>query len=181
MAHSIELLLDSGADAEVRSTWRTLAEAGLPSPHRIAATTNRPHVTLVAAAHIDRGVDAALADLTPMLPLEAMIGAALVFAGPRHTLARLIVPSAALLDLHAAVDRLCRPWTTGEPFPHCRPGEWTAHVTLGRRLDAADVGAALTVIAEQSADTACRFVGLRRWDGDRRVEHLLVGEPGDLH
>lgn len=176
MAHSVELLLDPTADLAIRSAWRTLAAAGLPSQARITAASNRPHVTLIAAGHIDAGGDASLRDLASLLPLEVTIGAALVFSGPRHTLARLIVPTADLLEFHTAVDRLCRPWIAGEPFAHCRPGQWTPHVTLGRRIEAGDIGAALALLTERDpAGMTCQITGLRRWDGDRRVEHLLVG------
>lgn len=35
MAHSIELLLDPDSDAQIRSIWSALAEAGLPSQLRV--------------------------------------------------------------------------------------------------------------------------------------------------
>lgn len=173
MAHSIELLLDAQTDAAIRSDWQNLADAGLPSQLRVGSPTNRPHVTLLAAPWIDADVDDALRALSRRLPLPCRVGAPVVFTGPRMVLARLIVPSAALLNLHQEVCRICLPRLNGEPFGHCLPGNWTAHVTLGRRLPAADIGAALAVTA--GADLVARFVGLRRWDGDNRIDHLLVG------
>lgn len=173
MAHSVELLLDPASDAAIRSIWRALDDAGLPSAMHVKSDSNRPHVTMLAAAHIDGGVDDALRELAPEFPFRCVIGAPVVFPGPRMTLARLIVPSAGLLALHRDVYRRCLPYVTAEPFPHCVPGHWTAHATLGRRFTADAVGAALAVI--DGTDIAAEVVGLRRWDGDARIDHLLVG------
>lgn len=172
MAHSIELLLDPVSDEAVRAEWQALADAGLPSQSRVKSDTNRPHVTLIAAARITPGVDAALRTLTGRLPFDCVVGAPLVFGGPRHTLARLIVPSRDLLALHEDVYRMALPHLEGEPFGHCRPGNWTPHATLGRRFTEAEIGAGLAVVG---GDIAARVVGLRRWDSDERVDHLLVG------
>jgi len=175
MAHSIELLLDAHSDAAVRAQWQALADAGLPSHLRVTSATNRPHITLVAAQRISPGADEPLRGLASRLPLECVIGAPLVLGGPRLTLARLIVPSAALLDLHAEVYQLALPHITGEPFAHCSPGHWTPHATLGRRYTAEQIGPALATVADNAAALAARVVGLRRWDSDERVDHLLVG------
>lgn len=180
MAHSVELLLDPRSEAVVRSQWQALADAGLPSQLRVTSPTNRPHVTLIAATRIGPAVDAALRTLADRLPLDAVIGAALVFgaqssAGTRHTLARLVVPSAELLALHAEVYRLALPHVTGEPYPHCRPGHWTPHVTLGRRIAEAEIGPALAVVDDGAGDISAQPAGLRRWDGDERTDHVLVG------
>ena len=175
MAHSIELLLDPGSDAAVRAQWQALADAGLPSQTRVKSASNRPHITLVAAQRISADVDDALRELASLLPLDCVLGAALVFGGPRLSLARLIVPSAALLHLHAEVYRLTLPRITGDPYPHCRPGHWTPHATLGRRYTAEEIGPALAVVNDSGGDLAANGVGLRRWDSDERADHLLVG------
>ncbi len=188
MAHSIELLLDPHSDAAIRSQWQALADAGLPSQLRVSSPTNRPHVTLVAAARISPAVDEALRALAGRLAFDCVVGAPLVFGpkprgGGRHTLARLIVPSAELLALHAVVYRLALPHVDGQPYPHCRPGHWTPHVTLARRLTAAEIGPALAVVHEGAdegagdgaGDGAARMTKLRRWDGDQRIDHILIG------
>ena len=185
MAHSIELLLDPGSDAHIRTTWSALAQAGLPSQERVTSSTNRPHVTLLAAQRISPDVDDVLRPLAAHFPVACVVGALLVFGGPpgrhrrsasaAHTLARLIVPSAELLALHEEVYRLCLPYLFGEPFEHCRPGRWTAHATLGRRLTADEVGLAMTVVNSNGDDLPADVTGLRRWDSDGRVDHLLVG------
>jgi hypothetical protein len=213
MAHSIELLLDAHSDGVIRAAWQALADAGLPSQMNVKSATNRPHITLLAAERISPDVDEVLNELAPRLPLACVVGAHLVFGRPVFgrpvfgrpvlggpvlggpvldgsslTLARLIVPSAELLALHAAVYRLTMPFVTGQPFPHCRPGHWTAHATLGRRLTPVQVGAALALAPEVAPEVApgltapdltapdltAEVVGLRRWDSDARTDHLLI-------
>ena len=175
MAHSIELLLDTDSDAAVREQWQALADAGLPSQLRVKSATNRPHITLVAAQRISADVDEPLRGLASLLPLDCVLGAPLVFGGPRLTVARLVVPSPALLEIHDEVYRLTVPYVTGEPYAHCSPGHWTPHVTVGRRYTADEIGAALAVVNGSGGDTGARVTGLRRWDSDERVDHLLVG------
>jgi hypothetical protein len=46
---------------------------------------------------------------------------------------------------------------------------------LGRRFTPEQIGAAVQVIDGLCADLSARIVGLRRWDGDLRVEHMLIG------
>lgn len=184
MAHSIELLLDDGTDDAIRAMWQSLDAAGLPSQMHVKSPTNRPHVTLIAAQRISPEVDDVLRGLAGRFPVGCVVGAPLVFGGRQdrhrrsasamHTLARLIVPSADLLALHDEVFRLAQPHVAGEPFDHCRPAHWTAHVTLGRRFSAEQIGVAMGVINENGDDLSGRAVGLRRWDGDERVDHLLV-------
>lgn len=175
MAHSIELLLDADSDAALRSQWQALDDAGLPSQVHVKSATNRPHITLVAAPRISPEADDQLRALAARFPLDCVVGAPLVFGGPRLTLARVIVPTAALLDLHAEVYRRSLPHVHGEPFGHCEPGRWTAHATLGRRYTVEEIGPALAAVAGSGTDLFARVIGLRRWDGDARVDHLLVG------
>jgi hypothetical protein len=185
MAHSIELLLDPRTDTAIRAAWQALADAGLPSQVNVKSSTNRPHITLLAAERISPDVDEVLRGLAPRLPLACVVGAHVVFGGPVFggsslTLARLIVPSADFLALHAEVYRLALPFVTGQPFPQCRPGHWTAHATLGRRLTGTEVGAALGLAEEVAADfmtsdLMAEVVALRRWDSDARTDHLLIG------
>ncbi|MGV0993983.1 MAG: 2'-5' RNA ligase family protein [Mycobacterium sp.] len=173
MAHSIELLLDDDSDQAIRTQWQALADAGLPSQLRVKSATNRPHVTLIAAGQISPDVDDVLRGLAGRLPFGCVVGAPLVFGHESMTLARLIVPSAELLDLHAEVFRCTSAHLTGEPFGHCRPGHWTAHATLGRRFTSDEIGRALAAVGD-ARDLPARIVGLRRWDSDQRVDHILI-------
>ncbi len=171
MAHSVEVLFDPETDGAVRRDWTALAEAGLPSQAHHRSPTNRPHVTLTVGDRIDPGVDADLAAPAGLLPLRCLIGAPIVFGRRSLTLVRLIVPSAELLRLHESVDTVCRNRVDGGPFAHARPGRWTPHVTLCRRLAPADLPAALAALGPD--DVAGTFAGLRRWDGDARVDRLI--------
>ncbi|OPX11185.1 2'-5' RNA ligase family protein [Mycobacterium sp. AT1] len=172
MAHSVELLFDSDAEHAIRRQWAALVEAGLPSQAHHRSPTNRPHVTLTVAERIDAGVDVALRELAGRLPLPCRIGAPVVFGRKTLVLARLIVPDAGLLRVHESVDAICGPHMPSGPFPHARPGQWTPHVTLARRLAPADLGAALDAVYAEAADGT--FAGLRRWDGDARVDTLIT-------
>lgn len=172
MAHSIEVLLDERADTAIRRLWQGLADAGLPSQLRVTSDTNRPHITLIAAERIAPEVDHALTELDDLFPMRAALGAPLVFGGGRLTLARLVVASKSLLALHEQVYEICQLYVSSL-YAHSAPGHWTPHVTLGRRFTSAQVGQALAIdgiAAEIDAD----IVGLRRWDGDAHVEHMLI-------
>ena len=175
MAHSIELLLDDHSDAAIRMVWHRLDDAGLPSQLGVKSATNRPHVTLLAADHISAAVDDELMQLRARFPLPVVVGAPLIFGGGTLTLARLIVASADLLELHRDVVDRCLPYLPQEAFAHSAPGHWTPHVTLGRRFTAEQVAHALDVMDGLSAEISADVVGLRRWDGDQRVEQVLIG------
>jgi len=87
-------------------------------------------------------------------------------------LARLLVPTTELLQVHAEVHRLCLPHMKPDPMANSLPGQWTAHVTLARRVVPAQLGKALR-IAGRPAEIAGTVVGLRRWEGDKKLEHLI--------
>lgn len=174
MVHSIELLFDADTDAAIRRVWQELADAGLPSQAGVKAPTNRPHVTLLAATRIEPAVDSLLAKFRRQLPLRCVIGAPLLFGGSRFTLARLVVPSHDLLSLQERTHHACLPHLGRGPAAHCAPGQWTPHTTLCRRLDSTEVGRALTTVRALTRDRSGRITGLRRWDGDARVERMLI-------
>lgn len=168
MAHSVELLFDPDTEAELRRIWDDLAAAELPS--RVPA--GRPHVTMAVAERIAPDVDALLRPVAQQLPLDCDVGAPLLFGQSNAVLARLIVPTAELLALHADVHRICGPHLLPGPLPHSVPGQWTAHVTLARRIEGAQLGPVLR-IAGQPVEIRGRLAGLRRWDGTERVEYPI--------
>ncbi|MGB3481242.1 MAG: 2'-5' RNA ligase family protein [Mycobacterium sp.] len=200
MAHSIELLFDDVTDGVLRGRWDALAAAGLPSQVRVSSPTNRPHVTVTVADGISAAVDADLRGLAGLLPLPCLLGAPVVFghlpalstgrggdgaAGRllelgeprgrrRLTLAQLVVASAPLLELHRAVHTICVPHLTPGPAPHSLPGQWIPHATLARRMSAEQLASAIAAVPGISAECRGAVVGLRRWDGDARVEHVLI-------
>lgn len=196
MAHSIELFFDDETDAALRAVWVALTDAGVPSQLRVSSTSNRPHVTVAVAGRIDPAVDGELARVRDRLPLPCTVGAPLIFGHPpkltngpesaseigqfvdlgvgRFTLAHLIVPSTALLELHGEVNRICAPHMSSWRAPHTDAQQWTPHATLGRKLTAEQVAVALAGVRGVTQERHASFVGLRRWDGDARVEYRLA-------
>ena len=168
MVHSIELVFDHDTEAVIRRIWADLADAGIPSQ----APASRPHVTLAVAERIDVDVDELLRPVSKRLPLVAAIGAPVLFGRANVVFARLVVPTTELLALHAEVHRLCVPHLVPAPMANSLPGQWTAHVTLARRVGGGQLGRALR-IAGRPSQIDGRFTGLRRWDGNKRVEHLI--------
>lgn len=168
MVHSVEVVFDATTETTLRGVWADLAAAGIAS----AAPTARPHATLTVAERIDEQVDGLLASLTDRLPLRCVIGAPLIFGRGRVVLARLLVPSAELLALHAEVYARCLPHLAPGPMPHIEPGQWTGHVTLARRVGPDQLARALTIAGRPATITGAA-AGLRRWDGDQRVEHPI--------
>lgn len=174
MTHSIELLPDDSSSARIRAQWAALLDAGLPSRARVTSETNRPHATLLAAPSIGVGALAALGPLAMRLPVACTLGAAVIFpAGAQWTLARLVVPTTELLSIHATAVRLVTPLLTDSAYGHCTPGRWTPHLTLARRLTAAQVTESLSVIDATQAPIT--FDAVRLWDGDARTEQVLSG------
>jgi 2'-5' RNA ligase len=56
--------------------------------------------------------------------------------------------------------------------PHTRPGEWTPHVTLARRLRVSDIPAARGLV---SGELHGQVAALRRWDAASKTVTSLVG------
>ena len=168
MVHSVELIFDPDTETAVRQIWDELREAGIPSQTPAA----RPHATLTVAERIDPEVDALLASLLPRFPLRCRLGAPLIFGDANAVLARLLVPTIELLDIHAQVHRMCLPHLHPGPMPNALPGEWTAHVTLARRVVPARMGLAVR-IGGKPREIEGVVVGLRRWDGDSRIEYPI--------
>ncbi|UYM03910.1 2'-5' RNA ligase family protein [Solicola gregarius] len=168
MTQSVELLLDDDADAGVRGEWSALQKAGLPSQGANPADTNRPHVTLWAGDALDPSDEGALAELASGLPMPLRLGALACFGRRRFVLVRFVVTSVPLLMLQASVARVCGV----DPRSTLAPGQWTPHVTLARRLTAAEVGRAVDALG-RAPERAAEAIGWRRWDGDARREWPL--------
>lgn len=172
MVQSVELLLDARLDAAVRTEWSALLAAGLDSQARIHAESNRPHVTLGVAQSIPPGIEGAMRERIDGTPVPLRLGGVVVFGDRHATLARLVVPSTALLELHAAVFALLEQ-CPGIPR-HIRPGEWTPHVTLARRVSAGRIGAAIVATGAGGRDLTGTSAGIRRWDGRAKHEWRVV-------
>lgn len=168
MVHSVELLFDAATETRLRQIWTDLAAADLPG----RVPTGRPHVTVAVAERIAPDVDELLLPIARQLPLACRIGAPLLFGQSNAVLARLIVPTAELLALHAAVHQVCGPHLHPGPLPHSLPGHWTPHVTLARRIDGAHLEPVLR-IAGRPVEMHGALTALRRWDGTERVEYSI--------
>jgi hypothetical protein len=169
MVHSVELVFDPDTEAAVRRIWDGLREAGIPSQ----APASRPHATLTVAEHIDPEVDSLLTVLTNRFPFPCRIGAPLLFGRAKAVLARLVVPTTELLDVHAEVHRLCLPYLLPAPMSNALPGQWTAHITMARRVVPGQFGRAVR-IAGKPSEIAGRVIGLRRWDGNSKREYPIT-------
>jgi 2'-5' RNA ligase len=170
--HSIELVLDDDTDRQIRAEWNQLAGAGLPSQARHTGASNRPHITLALAAALDAADGGRLTTAAAALPMPITIGSLLVFGSLRFVLARLVVPSVALLETQSAVTA-----ATAEPVdPHGNfsAGQWTPHVTLARRLTADQLAEAVTALGELPA-IAGAATRARRWDMSAKLEAWIDG------
>ena len=183
MVHSVELLFDSETEAAVRRIWDDLTNAGVRSQAAQQSPSNRPHVTLAVAEHMDDAVNDALRPLLGRLPLACTIGAPMLFGRGPFTLVRLVVPSAELLALQAEVHEVCLPHMSPGPLPHADPGHWTPHVTLARRVDRGQAGRCAVAAPDvaRSAGSGRRASALGRQQPrgvrDLSVVSLMVSVP----
>lgn len=162
---SLEIVFDDETDAAIRAEWDALAAAGLPSQARHTGETNRPHITMLVRPELG-ALEAG--PLSAALPLELRLGAPLLFGvGRSRVIARSVVPSSRLLALH---ERVHAQAGLGGDVDHTRPGNWTPHVTLARRVALDRVGEALQVWAESSpVEVPARAVAIRRWETATRT------------
>ena len=115
--HSVEAVLDADTDTQVRREWDGARRRGSAEPGGHQGTTNAPHLTLSAAASVPdcrRGADRSHA-LAGMRPVPVRLGALLVMGSRRFVLARLVVPTAELLALHAG--RRWARWSAAPDVP----------------------------------------------------------------
>lgn len=170
MPQTIELTLDEDLDDAVRAEWDLLAAAGLPSQALHLGLTNAPHVTLGVASALGVATTERLAGVE--LPDEIRLGGLLVFRGRRSAVvSRAVIPSAALLATHAAVDAAMAD-APGRP-DLTLPGRWTPHVTLARRLDDEQLTQALDLLAGVPPELVGAPAALRHWDSDAKAVHVL--------
>ena len=131
MSYVFELTFDPATEAIVRTIWRRIASAGLPSS--LDADGYRPHVSLAVydVAQFDEEAcyqrAAAFARETAPIPIHlSHLG---VFVNWENVVFLGVTPTQALLARHQQVLDLC----SGQRR-HLReyyaPGLWTPHVTL---------------------------------------------------
>jgi len=170
---SLELLLDPDTEAQIRAEWQALADAGLSSLAAHPSPSNRPHITLVVRPSLPQLTRELLGEVIK-LPLSLTIGDPMLFGvGERRVLVRSVVPTEALQRLHAALHTIAG---VGEDAAHTRPGEWTPHISLARRIRVDSIPLALRILDDTGGATARRAeaTGLRRWDSaSAKVTDLL--------
>jgi 2'-5' RNA ligase len=127
-------------------------------------------VTLAVASAIPSALEAELIGAVAGLPTPVRLGGFVCFAGRRWVLARLVVPTVALLRLHAAVaDAVAQcPGLSSQ----LRPDRWTPHVTLARGLTGDQLGAALGMLGG-TVELPGEAVAARRFDGHARTDWVL--------
>jgi 2'-5' RNA ligase len=151
---TVELTFDTALERGVRAVWRQLQAAGLPSLATHAHWTNRPHVTLAAAADLTTGVGTALA----ALPLPAELDGVMVFEGSGVLVWR-VVADESLRALQASV------WSAldgQERNPLHAPERWVPHVSLALRVRPGDRTRAAAVLADLPAARG-QFAGARSY------------------
>lgn len=167
---SVELLLDDRLDAAVRREWRQVSDAGVRGQDAVRHASNRPHITLAVAQHIDPEVELELQRGLLAPTLQVALGGLVIFGGHRKTLAHLVVPTSGLLSLQRTVFRLMH---TSQGIPaHTHPGDWTPHVTLARRVLPEQIGTAVCAVAP--AHLTGHAIAIRRWDGEARREWQIT-------
>ncbi|MFC7448974.1 2'-5' RNA ligase family protein [Rhodococcus daqingensis] len=170
MVQSVELLLDDALDDAIRREWEQLSVAGLPCVNAHRADAIRPHITLAVAQHLDPEVELELQEGLVAPDLHLSLGGLVVFGGRRMVLAHLVVPTSGLLSLQRTVFRLMH---TSAGIPgHTRPGDWTPHITLARRMVPEQIGEAMRALSP--SQRAGRAAGIRRWDGDAKREWRIA-------
>ena len=160
---SLELLLDPDTEACIRAEWQALADAGLSSLAAHTAPSNRPHITLLVRPSLPQLTRDRLSELVA-LPLALTVGDPILFgAGDRRVLVRSVVPTEELLRLHATIHTIAG---VGEDAAHTRPGEWTPHISLARRIRVDSIPQALKILDNTGETTAAsaQATSLRRWD-----------------
>jgi len=169
---SIELTFDLNTEAAFRAEWAALQEAGLPNLGRHQGASNRPHLTLAAGPGLEltAAVRAVFDSGAVALPVEVRVSGLVLFrAGSgRFVLARPVVMTRTLLELHRSVVD-----SAPGAVELTRPDRWTPHVTLARRLSAAQVGEALELLGEPPAAGSC--VAARFWNGETKTLTELSG------
>ncbi|MBS3179435.1 2'-5' RNA ligase family protein [Pseudoclavibacter sp. Marseille-Q4354] len=163
------------------------------------SASNRPHLSLLVrggVAPVDAGglntgagavaesepdaatvhpplVSAEVRRASGRLPLAVTLGAPLLFRhGDRAVLARTVLPTSGLLELHAEVHALSGAVSAASDLPHTTPGSWTPHVTLARRLKLTDLDRALSAL--ELGPIEAQATELRLWDARVGTAHQLT-------
>jgi 2'-5' RNA ligase len=171
MAQSVELTLDSAAEAGLVAQWDRLAAAGIAKPKGPEPYGHHlPHITLYAADAIPEAAESVLPEIMAGVNLTVHIGALMIF-GPRKgecILVRHVAASVQLLALQQQVARAC----AADPAGQFGQGRWSPHVTLARRVSSDHLGKVVSVLGSRG-ELDATIQRCRRWDGRRRIAWWL--------
>ncbi len=146
MPYALSLTFDEQADAAIRKIWRALADAGINDLFdRIGVP---PHVSLAVYEEIDQTplVAAIKSFCAQTSALDVWLAAIGVFPGEENVLFVQPKVTPELIELYAAYHRLTE--GLGVCHPHYLPEAWMPHCTLGMPLSRAELGRALSEIAD---------------------------------
>ena len=181
MAHSIELLLDDRSDAAVRAEWQRLDDAGAAQPAAGQVGHQPPAHHPAGGRSHRRGRRRRTDAVAGTLPASGRPRrAADLRRRGKLTLARLVVASADLLDLHREVVDRCLPSPAAGTLRPQRAGTLDAarHPRAAVHPGAGGPGARRASTG-LSADIDAQVVGLRRWDGEvKRIPDRLTPAVG---
>jgi hypothetical protein len=110
--------------------------------------------------------------LSARFPFECRIGAPLFFGRAKMVLARLVVPTTALLDVHSEVHRLCLPHRVARSDGELRCRGSGPRTSRSPSHRAGQLSRALR-IAGKPQEIVGRVAGLRRWDGNAKLEYPI--------
>ncbi len=171
---SIELYLNAEIEQAVRVWWQMLADVRVSS---MAHGEHTPHITLLAAPHTGGSMLAAARANTSWC--DGLLGASItlsglgLFPGGRSVLYASLVPTAQLLESHAALwQQLDRAGI--EVFSTAAPQSWTPHCTLAKRLRSEDVGAACAQLIHVPWPVHGHVSRVIHWDGAARVVNEIA-------
>jgi 2'-5' RNA ligase len=146
MAHSVELFFDGEADGAVRSLWRRLEQAGVPSLASRTHRRHRPHVTFAMAASIPpRTVQALRRDLRPLSLPNLWLYTLGTFPTRENGLWLGAVVDAELLAVHSAVHDVLA-GAVKHPSAFYLPGSWIPHCALAQELTPGQLAAGVEAL-----------------------------------
>jgi 2'-5' RNA ligase len=168
---TVELLPDERLDTAIRTAWRLLVDATLPSQAQHAHPSNRPHVTLAVVDDWDDGTTSALASAMSLLPVPLRIDGLRTFGQRRLSVVVSLALDPELIAVHEAVHEILEANAWGVEERHL-PGRWVPHLTLGRGMDRTQEAAA-RLLSRGHAWPDDHASAARTYDTDTRSVHLL--------
>lgn len=135
MAQALEFRFDGEADAAVRSLWRELDRAGVPSPANRTHRGHRPHVCFALAGNIPaRTRDLLREDLRLLSVPTLWLSTLSAFSAAEPALVLAAVADTELLAVHSAVhDVLAK--RVRSPSAYHLPGSWVPHCVLAQGVE----------------------------------------------